>query len=244
MMEIIPAIDLKDGRCVRLVQGDYEQETVYSQEPVQMARYWQNQGARRLHLVDLDGAKDGKPVNLEIIREIIGVLEIPIQLGGGIRSLETIDYYLAAGIDRVILGTIALEKPEIVKEALEKYGVERIVVGVDARDGKLAIQGWLETSSRTVEEMIQEMKELGARTFIYTDISKDGTLKGPDLEGLKKYNQIPGIEVIASGGVSSFADLKELAGIGIKSVIVGKAFYSGALDNNIRKLDQELAGGR
>ena len=128
--------------------------------------------------MDLDGAKDGKPVNLEIIREIIGVLEIPIQLGGGIRSLETIDYYLAAGIDRVILGTIALEKPEIVKEALEKYGAERIVVGVDARDGKLAIQGWLETSSRTVEEMIQEMKELGARTFIYTDISKDGTLKG------------------------------------------------------------------
>ena len=172
-MEIIPAIDLKDGRCVRLVRGDYEQETVYSQEPVQMARYWQDQGADRLHLVDLDGAKDGKPVNLEIIKEIIDVLEIPIQLGGGIRSLATIDYYLSAGIERVILGTIALQQPEVVQEALDKYGAERIVVGVDARGGQLAIQGWLETSSKTVEEMIQEMKEMGVRTFIYTDISKD-----------------------------------------------------------------------
>ena len=242
-MEIIPAIDLKDGRCVRLVRGDYEQETVYSQEPVQMARYWQDQGADRLHLVDLDGAKDGKPVNLEIIKEIIDVQEIPIQLGGGIRSLATIDYYLSAGIERVILGTIALQQPEVVQEALDKYGAERIVVGVDARGGQLAIQGWLETSSKTVEEMIQEMKEMGVRTFIYTDISKDGTLQGPDLEGLKKYNQIPGIELIASGGVSSFADLEELASIGIKSVIVGKAFYSGALDNNIQELRKQLRTG-
>ena len=244
MMEIIPAIDLKDGRCVRLVRGDYEQETVFSREPARMARFWQEQGAERLHLVDLDGAKDGKPVNLEIIKEIIGVLEIPIQLGGGIRSLETIDYYLSAGIERVILGTIALQKPAVVKEALDRYGAERIVVGVDARGGQVAVQGWQETSSKTVEEMIQEMKEMGVRTFIYTDISKDGTLQGPDLEGLRKYNQIAGIELIASGGVSSFADLEELASIGIKSVIVGKALYTGALDNNIRELRKKLSRER
>ena len=243
-MEIIPAIDLKDGRCVRLVRGDYDQETVYSQEPARMARFWQEQGAERLHLVDLDGAKDGKPINLEIIKEIISVLEIPIQLGGGIRSLETIDYYLSAGIERVILGTIALREPVVVKEALERYGAERIVVGVDARDGQVAVQGWLETSNRTVDEMIQEMKEMGVRTFIYTDISKDGTLQGPDLEGLQRYNQIPGIELIASGGVSSYADLEELAGIGIKSVIVGKALYTGDLDSNIRELRNKLGKGR
>ena len=243
-MEIIPAIDLKDGRCVRLVRGDYDQETVYSQEPARMARFWQEQGAERLHLVDLDGAKDGKPVNLEIIKEIISVLEIPIQLGGGIRSLETIDYYLSAGIEREILGTIALREPVVGKEALERYGAERIVVGVDARDGQVAVQGWLETSNRTVDEMIQEMKEMGVRTFIYTDISKDGTLQGPDLEGLQRYNQIPGIELIASGGVSSYADLEELAGIGIKSVIVGKALYTGDLDSNIRELRNKLGKGR
>lgn len=240
MVEIIPAIDLKDGRCVRLVKGDYSQETVYSQEPEQVARYWQEQGADRLHLVDLDGAKDGKPVNLEIIKEIATLLDIPVQLGGGIRSLATIDYYLGTGIDRVILGTIAFLKPEIVQEAVSRYGSKRIVIGVDARDGQVAVNGWLESSETTVEELIQEMKKLGVRTFIYTDINKDGTLKGPDITGLKRYKMIPGIELIASGGVSSFNDLKELARIGIGSVIVGKALYTGNLSNNLLELADKI----
>ncbi len=239
-MEVIPAIDLRDGRCVRLVKGDYNRETIYSQQPQEMAKHWQNQGATRLHVVDLDGAKDGEPVNLEIIKEITAALDIPIQLGGGIRSLDIIDYYLESGVERVILGTIALQKPEVVKAAVEKYGPEKIVVGVDAKAGMVAVNGWLEDSKKTVEEMIEEMKGLGVRVFIYTDISKDGTLEGPDLAGLKKYNQINDIELVASGGVSSFADLEELVKIDITSVIVGKALYAGEISENIEELNAKL----
>lgn len=239
-MEIIPAIDLKDGCCVRLIKGDYNRETVYSQEPQQMAKHWQDKGAARLHVVDLDGAKDGKPVNLEIIEEITGALDIPVQLGGGIRSLEIIDHYLKSGVDRVILGTIALQKPGIVKEAVDRYGPEKIVVGVDAKKGRVAVNGWLEESQKTVEDMIDEMKDLGVKIFIYTDISKDGTLEGPDMAGLRNYNQIADIELIASGGVSSFEDLKELVKINIASVIVGKALYSGNLSEDIKSLNEKL----
>ncbi|MFP4661059.1 MAG: 1-(5-phosphoribosyl)-5-[(5-phosphoribosylamino)methylideneamino]imidazole-4-carboxamide isomerase [Halanaerobiales bacterium] len=239
-MEIIPAIDLKDGRCVRLVKGDYNRETVYSQEPLKMAEHWQNQGATRLHMVDLDGAKDGMPVNLDIIKEITAALEIPVQLGGGIRSLEIIDNYLKSGVGRVILGTIALQEPEVVKKAVDKYGPEKIVVGVDAKKGKVAVNGWLEDSQKTVEEMIEQMKALGVRIFIYTDISKDGTLEGPDIEGLEKYNQIDGIELVASGGVSCFEDLEKLVKINIGSVIVGKALYTGDLSEDIDELNEKL----
>ncbi len=239
-MKIIPAIDLRDGRCVRLVKGDYNRETIYSQEPRKMAKHWQDQGATRLHVVDLDGAKDGKPVNLEIIKEITAALDIPVQLGGGIRSLDIIDYYLQSGVDRVILGTIALQKPEVVKAAVEKHGPGKIVVGVDAKDGKVAVNGWLKDSQKTVEEMIEEMKGYGVKVFIYTDISKDGTLEGPDLVGLKKYNQIDDIDLVASGGVSSYEDLEELVKIDIASVIVGKALYAGKISENIEELNAKL----
>jgi len=239
-VKIIPAIDLRDGRCVRLVKGDYNRETIYSQEPRKMAKHWQDQGATRLHVVDLDGAKDGKPVNLEIIKEITAALDIPVQLGGGIRSLDIIDYYLQSGVDRVILGTIALQKPEVVKAAVEKHGPGKIVVGVDAKDGKVAVNGWLKDSQKTVEEMIEEMKGYGVKVFIYTDISKDGTLEGPDLVGLKKYNQINDIDLVASGGVSSFEDLEELVKIDIASVIVGKALYAGEISENIEELNAKL----
>lgn len=239
-MEIIPAIDLRNGRCVRLVKGDYNRETIYSQEPLEMAKHWQDQGATRLHVVDLDGAKDGKPVNLEIIKEITAALDIPVQLGGGIRSMDIIDNYLQSGVDRVILGTIALQKPEVVKAAVEKHGPEKIVVGVDAKDGKVAVNGWLEDSQKTVEEMIEQMKGFGVKVFIYTDISKDGTLEGPDLLGLKKYNQIDNIDLVASGGVSSFEDLEELVKIDIVSVIVGKALYAGVISENIEELNAKL----
>jgi len=239
-VEIIPAIDLRNGRCVRLVKGDYNRETIYSQEPLEMAKHWQDQGATRLHVVDLDGAKDGKPVNLEIIKEITAALDIPVQLGGGIRSMDIIDNYLQSGVDRVILGTIALQKPEVVKAAVEKHGPEKIVVGVDAKDGKVAVNGWLEDSQKTVEEMIEQMKGFGVKVFIYTDISKDGTLEGPDLLGLKKYNQIDNIDLVASGGVSSFEDLEELVKIDIVSVIVGKALYAGVISENIEELNAKL----
>jgi len=242
-MEIIPAIDLKDGCCVRLVKGEFSKETVYSRKPIQMARYWQQQGATRLHLVDLDGARDGKPQNLEIIREIVNSLEIPVQLGGGIRSKEIIDLYLLAGIDRVILGTIAQQNPSLVGKAIQEYGSDRIVVGVDGRDGRVAVKGWVEDTEQTVEELILEMKSLGVKTFIYTDISRDGTLVGPDLEGLKKLSRIEGIEVIASGGVSSLNDLIALQGIGIRQAIVGRALYTGDIKPDLRKLVQIINNG-
>jgi phosphoribosylformimino-5-aminoimidazole carboxamide ribotide isomerase len=242
-MEIIPAIDLKDGCCVRLVKGEFSKETVYSRKPIQMARYWQQQGATRLHLVDLDGARDGKPQNLEIIREIVNSLEIPVQLGGGIRSKEIIDLYLLAGIDRVILGTIAQQNPSLVGKAIQEYGSDRIVVGVDGRDGRVAVKGWVEDTEQTVEELILEMKSLGVKTFIYTDISRDGTLVGPDLEGLKKLSRIEGIEVIASGGVSSLNDLLALQGIGIRQAIVGRALYTGDIKPDLRKLVQIINNG-
>lgn len=225
-MEVIPAIDLKNGRCVRLIQGDFEQETVFSKDPLQMASYWQDKGAERLHLVDLDGARDGKPRNLELIKDIVASLQIPVQLGGGIRSMEIIELYLETGIERVILGTAALENPDLVEMAVKRFGNEKIVVGVDAKAGKVAVKGWQETSQKDVETLIKEMKELGIKTFIYTDISRDGMLTGPDLEGLANLNKIPGIDVIASGGVSSEENLKSLSEIGISSAIVGKAFYT------------------
>ncbi len=237
-MEIIPAIDLKDGCCVRLVQGEFNQQTVYSREPLQMARYWQQQGAPRLHLVDLDGARDGKPRNVEIIKQIAADLEIPVQLGGGIRTREIIDLYIKAGLDRVILGTAAQEEPTLVKEAILEYGSGKILVGVDARDDKVAVKGWLENSNQTVEELIKKMRNLGVKTFIYTDISRDGTLKGPDLDGLERLNRIKGIEVIASGGVSSTEDLIKLTSIGIKQVIVGKALYTGDIKPDIKMITE------
>lgn len=237
-MEVIPAIDLKEGRCVRLVRGEFDKEVVYSQQPVEMAKFWQNKGASRLHLVDLDGAKEGKPQNLELIQEIVSRLEIPVQLGGGIRSLETIGLYLDSGINRVILGTVALESPDLVEAAIKQYGPLRIVVGVDAREGRVAVKGWLETSEVKVEDLIQAMNEVGVTTFIYTDISRDGMLQGPDLEGLKRLNQITGIELIASGGISSLRDLEELSRAGIKSAIVGKALYTGDISPDFERFQR------
>lgn len=229
-IEVIPAIDLKEGRCVRLTQGKFEQEEVFSQYPVEMARHWQKQGASRLHVVDLDGAKDGEPRNISLIKEMVAALEIPVQLGGGIRTQEIMKEYLTAGVERVIVGTMALENPELVKEAVNRFGSDKIVVGVDAKKGKVAVKGWLETSKQTVGETIKRLKEVGINTFIYTDISRDGMLTGPDLKGLKELIELRDIELIASGGVSSREDLQQLSEIGIESAIVGKALYTGKID--------------
>ncbi len=229
-MEVIPAVDIKEGKCVRLIQGDFNREVIYGEDPIETALYWEQQGARRLHVVDLDGARTGKPHNLELIRNLARKLAIPVQLGGGIRTREIIEQYLTTtGIDRVILGTAALENPALVKNAVQYFGSHKIAVGVDARDGKIAVEGWQEVSEKTVLEIVNEYKKIGVTTFIYTDISKDGMLEGPDITGIKKLVQMEDIEIIASGGISTPEDIIKLDRIGVKKGIVGQALYSGDL---------------
>ncbi|HEX3031939.1 MAG TPA: 1-(5-phosphoribosyl)-5-[(5-phosphoribosylamino)methylideneamino]imidazole-4-carboxamide isomerase [Bacillota bacterium] len=230
-MRILPAIDLRAGKCVRLVEGKIENETIFSDDPVSVAKSWENLGAEIIHLVDLDGAFAGKPRNLDIIEEIVKTVKIPVQLGGGIRNMETISHLLDLGVERVILGTIAINHPEIVKEACAKYG-ERIVVGIDAKDGKVAIEGWEATVEKTILELALEMEKIGIKRVLYTDVRRDGTLKGPNLEGLQNLAANSGVKVIASGGVSCLDDiraLRELEQYGVDEVIVGKALYTGAV---------------
>jgi phosphoribosylformimino-5-aminoimidazole carboxamide ribotide isomerase len=231
-MEIIPAIDIRDGKCVRLYKGDFEQETVYG-EPLEMAKLWASKGASRLHIVDLDGARDGKPQNLDLISKIIEEVDLPVQVGGGIRNLETIKEYLDIGVERVIIGTAAIENPELVVEAIESYGSESIVVGIDAKDGYVATEGWLESSDTTAVELGEAMKARGVEWIVFTDISKDGTLTGPNIDSTKELAQKTDLKVIASGGVSKLEDIEELQEIeefGVEGVITGKALYSGKLD--------------
>ncbi|SJZ31052.1 1-(5-phosphoribosyl)-5-[(5-phosphoribosylamino)methylideneamino]imidazole-4-carboxamide isomerase [Selenihalanaerobacter shriftii] len=231
-MEVIPAIDIRNGQCVRLYKGDFEKETVYG-EPLEMAKLWASKGATRLHIVDLDGALDGKPQNLELISEIINEVSLPVQVGGGIRNLETIQNYLNIGVQRVIIGTAAIENPDLVVTAIEKFGAEAIVVGIDAKDGYVATEGWLETSNTTIIELGQAMKARGIEWVVFTDISKDGTLSGLNIDSTKKLAEETGLNVIASGGVSKLKDIKELQKIeesGVKGVITGKALYSESLD--------------
>ena len=231
-MEIIPAIDLKGGECVRLLQGDMEKATVFSSDPVETAKRWEAEGATRLHVVDLDGAFKGKPENRAVIESIVDALHIPVQVGGGIRDLETIDYYIESGIDRVILGTIAQKSPELVIKACELFH-ERIVVGIDAKDGKVAIQGWAEVTSESAMALAAVYEDYGVAAIIYTDISKDGMMEGPNLEATKELALSVDIPIIASGGVSSLDDIEGLLPLekdGVEGVITGKAIYSGALD--------------
>jgi phosphoribosylformimino-5-aminoimidazole carboxamide ribotide isomerase len=226
---VIPAIDLHGGKCVRLLQGKREKETVYSLNPVEVALKWQSEGARRLHIVDLDGAFAGRPVNSSIIAEIVSNLDIPLQLGGGIREIQTVKNALELGVSRVILGTAAVEKPELVKEMVALYG-EKIQVGIDARDGFVAVKGWVEASPKKALDFALEMQGYGVREIIYTDISRDGTLAGPNLKALKEMAEVLEIPVIASGGVSSLEDLrllKDLEPFGVESVIIGQALYTG-----------------
>ena len=227
-MEVIPAIDLRGGRCVRLYQGDYSQETVYSDDPLAVAMRWQAEGARRLHLVDLDGAREGRPVNCEVIGRIAGEVSIPVQVGGGIRSLEDIEKTLALGVQRVILGTAAVEVPELVADACRRYG-EAIVVGVDAREGYVAVRGWLEGSTLRAVGLIQAMAELGAGRFIYTDIARDGTLTEPNFAALAELTSRFSLPIIVAGGVARLEHLRRLASLGAEGAIAGKALYTGDL---------------
>ncbi|NMB41241.1 MAG: 1-(5-phosphoribosyl)-5-[(5-phosphoribosylamino)methylideneamino]imidazole-4-carboxamide isomerase [Firmicutes bacterium] len=227
-MLVIPAVDLHGGKCVRLLRGERDKETVYSPNPVEVALKWQSQGAKLLHVVDLDGAFAGKPVNSAVIKKIASSLEIPVQLGGGIRDRTTVENVLNLGVSRVILGTVAVEKPDLVRELAASYG-EKIVVGIDVRDGIAAVKGWVEGSDKKAVDLALEMQHYGVKEIIYTDISRDGTLKGPNMEALKAMADALEVPVIASGGVSSLQDLhalKEIKHLGISGVIVGQALYT------------------
>lgn len=227
-MEIIPAVDIRGGKCVRLYQGDYRRETVFFDDPVAVALDWKAQGARRLHIVDLDGAASGEVRNLAIIETIVKQLGLPVQLGGGIRDEATVSKLLSIGLDRVILGTVAVEQPELMKKLCQKFG-QAVVVGIDARDGRVATRGWLKDTETTALELAQRMVGLGARRIIYTDIKRDGTLSEPNFEGVAEI--VRGIEakVIAAGGISALQQLQKLEKLGVEGAIVGKALYTGAI---------------
>ncbi len=243
-MEVIPAIDLLGGNCVRLYQGDYEQAQIFGEDPVSMAKHWADQGATRLHLVDLDGAKDGVPVNHDVIGAIAQALSIPVQVGGGIRDRNTVMQLLERGVDRVILGTVAVENPGLV-EALCREFPQKIVVGIDAREGLVATRGWLETSEVSAIELAQQMADYGAAAIIYTDIQRDGTLEGPNKPALREMATALSIPVIASGGVSSLTDLLSLLALepmGIQGAIVGRAIYTG--DVNLKEAVAAVGNGR
>jgi phosphoribosylformimino-5-aminoimidazole carboxamide ribotide isomerase len=231
-MEIIPAIDLKGGKCVRLLQGDMRKATIFSEDPVATAKRWESEGGERLHIVDLDGAFRGEPKNLKVIEAIIDALHIPVQVGGGIREIKTIDTYVEMGVDRVILGTIAHKNPELVIKACDIYH-ERIVVGIDAREGKVAVEGWAEMTSKSAMDLAAEYEDYGVAAIIYTDISRDGMMQGPNIEATKELALSVDIPVIASGGVSSIDDIRALLQLekdGVEGIITGKAIYSGALE--------------
>ncbi|PVV83957.1 1-(5-phosphoribosyl)-5-[(5-phosphoribosylamino)methylideneamino]imidazole-4-carboxamide isomerase [Dehalogenimonas alkenigignens] len=228
-MDIIPAIDIRGGRCVRLVQGDYSRETVYSDNPVEMALKWQSMGAPRLHIVDLDGAASGDMVNLDVISQIVTAVSVPVQLGGGIRDLERIKKLLSAGIDRVIIGTAAVENPALVKEACAKYA-ESVIVSLDARDGKMAVKGWQEDTGLPVLQFARQMIALGVRRFVFTDISRDGMLTEPNFTALYDLIDALRIPVIASGGIASISHLKILKLIGASGAILGKSLYAGTIN--------------
>ncbi len=231
-MIVIPAIDLKNGKCVRLVQGDMEQETVYSENPPEMAKHWESLGAERLHLVDLDGAVAGHPRNLELIREIVKGLSIPVEVGGGIRNMETVESYLAAGVEYVVIGTRAVEEPDFITEACRKFP-KRVIVGIDAKEGYVAVKGWTEMTKILATELASRMEELGVSTIIFTDIQRDGMQTGPNIERTRTLAESVTVPVIASGGISSLEDISALMKIepyGVTGAITGRAIYTGALD--------------
>ena len=228
-MILYPAIDIRGGRCVRLVEGDFDRETVFDADPADAARRWVEAGAEWLHVVDLDGAVAGKPVNGEAIARIRGAVDIPIQLGGGMRRREDLDAVFALGVNRAILGTVALRDPELVRDAIARWGAA-IAVALDARDGRLATDGWLAQSDATAVDVARSMATVGVQNFIVTDISRDGTLSGPNLPGLKQVIDAVDAGVIASGGMASLADLEAAAEIGAVGAVIGRALYDASID--------------
>lgn len=237
-MEIIPAIDLRGGRCVRLFQGDYDRETVFSDDPVAMAHHWVEQGAQRIHVVDLDGARDGRPANEAAVRSIIEAVDVPVQVAGGIRDLAAIEGWLEAGADRVVLGTAAVRDPEFAAEAARRHG-ERVLVSIDARDGVVATDGWRQSTDVQAEELLRRLAALGVKRFAYTDIGRDGTLGSPNFEAVETMVAATDAPVIAAGGVAEVAHVVRLAELGAEGVIVGMALSDGRL-----RLPEALAAVR
>ena len=228
-MIIFPAIDLYDKKAVRLYKGDYAQMTVYNENPLSVAKDFEKSGATHIHLVDLEGAKDGTTPNIEVVSEIVNKTSLFAEIGGGIRSLETIEKYLSAGVGRVILGTAAVTDESFLLRSVEKYG-EKIALGVDIKDGYVAIKGWTEKSAYTLHELCEKAEKIGVKTLICTDISKDGAMQGTNRELYSELSQRYGIDIVASGGVSSLDDIKALREMNLYGAIIGKAYYIGAID--------------
>jgi phosphoribosylformimino-5-aminoimidazole carboxamide ribotide isomerase len=229
--ELIPAIDIRGGKCVRLLQGDYARETVFGEDPVEMARRWEGEGGARLHVVDLDAARSGQPENLRIVEKIAAALSIPVQMGGGVRNREAVQRTLEAGVQRAIIGTAAAADPDAARALFSEFG-DRLILGVDARDGKVAVAGWEQTTSWEALDLAREMAAAGARRLIFTDIATDGMGTGPSLESTRRLAEALDIPVIASGGVGSPEDVLAVAALeasGVEGVIVGKALYTGAV---------------
>jgi len=229
LVEIIPAVDIRGGKCVRLYQGDYSQETVFFEDPVEAALNWKSQGARRIHIVDLDGAAKGQTHNLAVIEDIVKKTGLPVQLGGGVRDEAAVEKLVAIGIDRVIMGTVAVEKPELIKDLCQRFN-HRIVVGIDARDGLVSTRGWVSDTKLTAVELGQQMVELGVERIIYTDIRRDGTLSEPNYTEVDEMIGKVGAKIIAAGGISELEHLRRLANLGVEGAIVGMALYTGRID--------------
>lgn len=229
-MILYPAIDIRNGQCVRLRQGQFHDAEVYSHSPVKIAKLWESQGASHIHIVDLDGALAGRSMNEDVIRDIVSSVNIPVQTGGGIRTIKDIETKLSLGVSRVIIGTKAVENPQFVKEAIACFGPDRIVVGIDAKQGMVAIQGWEKVSNYKAVSLALEMKEYGVKTIVYTDITRDGMLLGPNIEHTEEIVRITGLSVIASGGVASMKDLESVYQIPVAGVIIGKALYENRID--------------
>ena len=228
-MIIFPAIDLYDKKAVRLFKGDYQNMTVYSDNPIEIARDFEISGATHIHMVDLEGAKDGTTPNIDIVRQVANETNLFVEIGGGIRDMATVEKYLSAGVGRVILGTAAVNDPEFLKAVVSKYG-DKIAVGADVKDGYIAIKGWLEKSEKTLEDFLCDMQNIGVKYIICTDISKDGAMRGTNLELYKKLSQKYSMNITASGGVSTLDDVKELRKMNIYGAIIGKAYYIGAIN--------------
>lgn len=229
-MDLIPAVDIKNGRCVRLYQGDYSRETVYSDNPIEVAIAWECQGAKRLHVVDLDGAKTGEPVNIEVLEKIIESVTVPVQFGGGIRTVQSADLVFSMGVDRIIFGTVAIEEPSIIEKVSNSNGIESVMVGLDAVNGHVAVRGWTINNKVKASDLMHSMIGCGVRRFMYTDISRDGTLTEPNFRAVQDLVDSTESPILAAGGVSSIDHLQQLNSIGVEGVVVGKALYTGDIN--------------
>lgn len=227
-MILFPAIDIRNGKCVRLIQGDYAQEIIYGDSPTEMALLWEKQGAEYIHIVDLDGAKTGDSANRLAIQEVAKAVSIPIQVGGGIRSMDIIDDHIERGVSRIIIGTAAITNRSFLEQAVAKYG-DKIAVSIDARNGLVATDGWTETSDTKAIDLLKDLEEIGVKTVVYTDILKDGMMQGPNFEELSMVDEASSIDVIASGGVSTKEDIEKLEQMNLYGAIIGKALYEGTL---------------